>query len=255
MPTGAPDILYYQCGNHDSMYGILQIKTIESTTKINPDNDIIGVKNYSLRTFDISNGMKIKFKNTLVDSAYHDNEYYVEGVGDSITLTNASELITPESYATETTIPYDSAVYDSRPYAKAFYRPDDKDYITIKRDSRDRNAWSRYNRWFHRSVIEETARMSGYTPVLNEDDRAKRPIIEFDSGLELYNHGTVAKNSVTLFDTVTTDAFSTVVKQTGYIIDGLSLSDGMRVIFTADTDPLVKNKIYNVNLIKMFKKK
>ena len=87
-----------------------------------------------------------------------------------------------------------SVGYDSRPYAKAFYTPENKDYITIKRDSRDQNAWSRYNRWFHKSVIEETARIQGFTPNLDEDDRAKRPIIEFDSGLALYNHGTVAKN-------------------------------------------------------------
>ena len=59
----------------------------------------------------------------------------------------------------------------------------------------------------------------------------------------------MAKRSVTLFDTVTTDAFSSVVKQTGYIIDGLSLEDGMRVVFTADTDSTVKNKIYVVNFV------
>ena len=122
----------------------------------------------------------------------------------------------------------DEVGYDTRPYAKAFYTPDNKDYITIKRDSIDRNAWSRYNRWFHRSVIEATAEVSGFTPELNEDDRAKRPIIEFDSGLALFNHGTVAKKSVTLYDTVTTDAFSEVVQQTGYIIDGITLASGMR---------------------------
>ena len=82
-------------------------------------------------------------------------------------------------------------------------------------------------------MIEATADVSGFTPVLNEDDRAKRPIIEFDSGLALYNHGTVAKRSVTLFDTVTTDAFSEVVGQTGYIVDGLALAQGMRVVFSA----------------------
>ena len=26
--TGAPDTLYYQCGNHDAMYGILQIRDV-----------------------------------------------------------------------------------------------------------------------------------------------------------------------------------------------------------------------------------
>ena len=226
VPTsGAPDTLYYQCGNHDAMYGILQIRDITSTTAINVDDDIIGAKNYSLGTLDLSNGMKVKFKSSLVATEYQNKEYYVEGVGDAITLTDVEDLITPGSYATETTIQYDTVGYDSRPYAKAFYIPESLDYITIKRDSRDKNAWSRYNRWFHRSVIEETARIGGHTPVLDEGDRAKRPIIEFDSGLALYNHGTVAKRSVTLYDTVTTDAFSNVVKQTGYIIDGLALAN------------------------------
>ena len=69
VPTLAPDTLYYQCGMHDAMYGILQIRTIDSTKNINPANDIIGVKNYSLRTLDLSNGMKIIFKTSLVDTA------------------------------------------------------------------------------------------------------------------------------------------------------------------------------------------
>ena len=247
--TGAPDTLYYQCGNHSAMYGILQIRDITTTVKIDPEKEIIGTKNYSLRTLDLSNGMKIKFKNDKVPTEYQNKEYYVEGVGDAITLTDVEDLITPESYATETTTLYDTVAYDSRPYAKAFYRPETLDYITIKRDSRDQNAWSRYNRWFHRSVIEETARIGGFTATFDEDARAKRPIIEFDSGLALYNHGTVAKKSVTLYDTVTKDAFSNVVRQTGYIIDGITLADGMRVIFAADTDPTVKGKIYKVNFV------
>ena len=44
--TGAPDTLYYQCGNHDGMYGILHVRTITSTSQITPADDIIGVKNY-----------------------------------------------------------------------------------------------------------------------------------------------------------------------------------------------------------------
>ena len=172
VPTsGAPDTLYYQCGNHDAMYGILQIKTISSTTAINVEDDIVGAKNYSLRTMDLSNGMKIKFTNSLVASAYQDKEYYVEGVGEAITLTDVEDLITPGSYATESTILYDTVGYDSRPYAKAYYSPDTLDYITIKRDSIDQNAWSRYNRWFHRSVIEETARIGGFNATFDEDAR------------------------------------------------------------------------------------
>ena len=64
-------------------------------------------KNYSLRTLDLSNGMKIKFTSSLVATAYQNKEYYVEGVGDAITLTDVEDLITPASYATESTILYD----------------------------------------------------------------------------------------------------------------------------------------------------
>ena len=249
VPTNAPDTLYYQCGNHDAMYGSILIKDVETTDKIDPEKDIIGAMNYSVDTLDLSNGMKIKFDSTKVSSTYQNKEYYIEGIGDKITLTDVASLITPGSYSKEFTVGYDSFVFDQQPYSKSFYRPQDHDYITIKRDSRDKNAWSRYNRWFHKSIIEEVGRVNGYTAELKETDRAKSPIIEFDSGLQLYDHGTVAKNHITLIDTVQTDAFSNVVNQPGYIIDGLPLTDGMRVMFTADTDPTVKNKIYEVSFI------
>jgi hypothetical protein len=35
--TGGPDTLYYQCGNHDAMYGILQIRAVNTLAKIDPE--------------------------------------------------------------------------------------------------------------------------------------------------------------------------------------------------------------------------
>ena len=253
VPSDAPDSLFYQCGNHGAMHGVVKIKTATSTTKIEVAEDILGAVNYTMCTGTVlSNGMKIRFGSNVIDTEkYGDKSFYVEGVGSKITLTDVDDLITPETYATETTILYDSVGFDSRPYAKSFYRPDKHDYITIKRDSIDQNAWSRYNRWFHKSVIEATAKANGSEVSLQEDDRAKRPIIEFDSNLQLFNYGSVAKKSVALVDDVTTDVFSSMVNQTGYYVDGVEVTNGMRVLFTADTDKLVKNKIYEVQFVKV----
>ena len=243
VPTDAPKVLYYQCGNHANMHGVILIKDPSTIANVDPANDIVGMKNYKTSNIAFTNGLKISFGNNVAPECYDtyaNKEFYVEGVGANITLTDTDTLLTPESYATLSTIPYDENEYDSRPYAKAFYRPETKDYITIKRDSVDQNAWSRYNRWFHKSVIEATATANGDTADLDQSARALRPIIEFDSNLALYNSGKVSKKAVTLIDDVTTDAFSTIVNQEGYYVDGLQVRDGMRILFTADNDSLVK---------------
>ena len=79
---------------------------------------------------------------------------------------------------------------------------------------------------------------------LSENARAKRPIIEFGSGLNLYNHGTTGK-LVNVIDTSTTDALSDIQGQTGATLDGTELRNGDKIVFTQDPD--VRNKILTVS--------
>ena len=61
--------------------------------------------------------------------------------------------------------------------------------------------------------------------------------------------GTEAKTSVDTVDLTETDAFSNVEGQTSYSVNDYTFVDGSRVVFAADTDPNVRNKIYVVNFI------
>ena len=58
------------------------------------------------------------------------------------------------------------------------------DYMLMQRGSTDNNTWSRINFWHHKDrFIESGSSLPG------KEYRAKRPILEFDRDLELYNFG------------------------------------------------------------------
>ena len=123
------------------------------------------------------------------------------------------------------------------------------DYLVINRASLDKNPWSRRNRWFHKDVIAATSLYNNVPYVVDQDYRAKRPIIEFVSNLQLYDFGKTGLQPVDLIDTSTTEPFIQVEGAIGIYVDGINLVQGMRIIFAADQDPITRNKIWLVNFI------
>ena len=169
--------------------------------------------------------------------------------GNGIKLLPVTEFVTPETYTKSETIPYDSTSYDSTPFDANLNAPLVQDYITINRASQDRNAWSRSNRWFHVDVIRATAEYNNQDLVVDNNLRAKRPIIEFRANINLYNFGTQGKTPVNIVDFNLTDAFSQINGEISYATDGFALATGTRIIFAADTDPDVRNNIWQVQFI------
>ena len=250
VPYDAPDVLYYQSGSESNRHGSFRIYDITATSTINVVDSIIGAKEFtSANGIVFTNGLKVKFSGTVTPAKYATGYWYVEGVGDFIRLLSIQDLELPIINTKNPEVLFDVDAFDTVPYDDATSYPTEKDYITINRSSVDNNSWSRYNRWFHRSVIDYSNKINNQSSTFSEDARAKRPIIEFQRDLQLFNHGTIAKQSVDFVDTVTTDVFSTIEGKANYNIDGKDLFEGARVLFTADTDSLVAGKIYTVKFI------
>lgn len=234
--TSTLDRLYYQDGTDPNLFGVIQIVDAEGYT-INVDEDIIGKTAYpSPNGVTFTNGLKIRFDDSVVPASYQNNEYYVEGVGRSIKLVKASDLVTPEAYA-----------------ASGIAIPD---YITVNRDSIDSNAWSRSNRWFHVDVINAAAAYNKTVALPDQTLRAQRPIIEFEGHLQLFNTGRVAKAPVDLLVNggVITDAMNLVEgaligDAASITINGVTFASNYRVVFADDFDPSVRNSIYVVRVI------
>ena len=172
---------------------------------------------------------------TMNSIAVSNHEYYVSGVGVAIELLPVEDFVVPETYVTD---------YNDSTIA---IEPADLDYLTISRASQDLNAWTRSNRWFHVSVLNATAEYNNTSIVLDNNYRAKRPIIQFRPGIRLWNMGTQGKAPVDIIDFTETDALSNVEGSTGYTTDGYTLVEGSRVIFAADIDLSVRDKIYVVS--------
>ena len=252
VPLNAPERLYYVSETDVNTGGTLRIADIESNTSIDVVSDILGKKTYTTANgFSLMNGMKLEFGGTVTPKKYATNTWYVEGVGDKIVLIKDSDLVISQAYSADVEVLFDANDFDNLPYSTASSYAATKDYIVINRASSDKNAWSRNNRWFHKSVLEKTAELNGEVFDIDQSARAKRPVIEFIAGLKLFEFGTEAKTeNVNLVDTFTKDAFSTISGADGYSIDGVDVTDGMRILFTADTDLLVNNNIYKVKFIK-----
>jgi hypothetical protein len=226
--TANKDYLYYQDGSSSGFTG--QIKLVDNeTSTIDIANDIIGQVGYtSPNGVTFTNGLKVLFDANVVPAAYANTEFYVDGVGTYITLTPVSELVIVEPYG---------ANIDTTP-----------DYLTINRGSADRNAWSRSNRWFHIDVIDATAKYNNTTADYGPNIPARRPIIEFDAGLQLFNHGVQAKAHINYITFDATDAFNDVEGQTTAMVDGVTLVTGDRVVFANDYDTNILNKVYEVKI-------
>jgi hypothetical protein len=247
--TAALDILYYQDSANPLMNGEIRLIDPDQASTLYIEDIIDQPQFTSPNGIKFSNGLKVQFFGDVVPASYLQGEWYVEGVGTGIKLLAVTDFVNPEQYAGTRQVPFDSTPYDSTNYDIEANQPLLQDYITINRASPDLNAWSRYNRWFHRQVLEATGGYNNQPVLLDQQQRAKRPIIEFRSGLRLYDFGTKGKPPVTLIDFTTTDAFSNVNGATSFNIDGIFLAEGNRIIFAADQDPLVRNRTYRVEFI------
>ena len=226
--TAGLDTLYYQDQNNPDFFGTIKIVDNNSST-INVDAEILGQVGYtSPNGVKFTNGLKITFDSSVTPAAYANNSYYVEGVGTAIALADVSKLVVPEAYGT---------AIGTTP-----------DYITINRGSQDLNPWSRYNRWFHKDVILATANYNNSAANYGPNLVARRPIIEFEPNLQLFNFGDQVLSGVNLMSFDATDAFVHVEGQITATIDGATVTNGQTILFTNDYDTNVTNRVYQVQI-------
>jgi len=254
VPMNAPDILFYQSTTDINRVGRFIISNVDTNTKIDVEKEIIGKSSYlGSNNIELSNGMVIYFSGQISPEKYAnlDDKWIVEGVGKKITLTKFSDLIVSANLTGNSSeeILFDNGGFDTQPFDDATAYPSVKDYVTINKSSIDSNPWSRYNRWFHRNVLDYAHQFNGTSFEAAEISRAKRPIIEFQANLQLYNHGSVAKQTVDYVDDFTKDVFSVIEGSSGYLIDGEPIFEGARILVIADTDSLANNRIYEVHFI------
>jgi hypothetical protein len=170
-------------------------------------------------------------------------------IGNGIKLLPVTSFVTPETYTENLEVPYDTTPYDVGNFDGSLNQPLVPDYLTINRASPDLNAWTRSNRWFHIDVITASAEYNNTTPLLNNNFRARRPVLEFRAGTRLFNSGTQALAPVDIIDFTQTDALSNVNGSLGYSTNGIHLINGARVLFAADLDPEVRRTVYRVEFV------
>jgi hypothetical protein len=217
------DTLYYQDGTSSLKVGTIKLVDSNILNPLNID-DIIGQKTFtSPNGVVFTNGLKVMFSGDIIPSSYIGVEYYVEGVGTAIELIKVVALDNPEAFAGPLFLPWGIFPWDTQVWDSTTYSQVEPDYLTIARNSVNKNAWSRSNRWFHKDVITVAATYNNdptlITTYATAADKAKRPIIEFYPNLKLFNSGSLPAPAVDFIDFRTTNPNITVVNQPAYYPD------------------------------------
>jgi hypothetical protein len=261
--------------NYNQYYWVFQgPETVRLTAPatlqaFNVEREIVGQQTYTTDqerllspttwndTVSFSNGMRIQFIGNIKPAEYRGQEFYVEGVGtkEGIKLLPVDNFVIPEIYNFPVTVKREPIPWDIYPWDTTLWDGSrlvpgsDIDYVTINRASQDLNAWTRSNRWFHIDVLTYSAEINGMMPVVDDNFRGKRPILEFRPDLKLIRFGTQGLQPISLIDYSVTNAFQQVAGQTSFSIDGIQLFAGMKVIFAADENPAVARQVYLVEQI------
>jgi hypothetical protein len=258
--TAPMSVLYYQDGTNATMKGKIIIVD-KPGTAIDVNTDIIGKKSYtSFAGLALSNGMKVQFDSTITPSSYYGKSYIVEGVGSSIKLVDFSKLPPLESTAPESTVPFDTIAFDMSRFDEPVQGIIEPEYIVMNRASQDSNAWSRTNRWFHEDTLAKIAEYNGTQISDITKSRAKRPIIEFEADLQLFNHGRVLLDIINRADAeiVTLDAPSTWVSITDAFaqinnktvsepaIRRMNYLENQLTIFPNELDLAIRRNVYRI---------
>jgi hypothetical protein len=251
--------------NYHWIVGEIPLCVIEPTSSnpIDIDN-IVYLNSYTTpilengKTLTFVNGMRIKFIGSNVSSSsgnYNaDSVYIVEGVG-----TGAIKLIeqfdqngknvfprsvpyTPNVYTDGWDIEdFDTIEYDDSNFVNIL-----KEYVVIDRTSIDKNPWARINKWSSIYAIRETADYNGVAigSIINEKTSARRPIIQFNPNIELFNNGTLLKVIIDHhIDGIGTDQ---IIGEEIYFNNGYYLEDGDYLLITDfETDNTIN--IYEVS--------
>lgn len=106
------------------------------------------------------------------------------------------------------------------------------DYLVQARGATNQNIWSRVNFWFHRDNFTDAG-----DSIPSSEFRAKRPILEFDHRMELYNHG---KRSLGFVNALASGLSLREVQrsQPGFLIDSVPADNATFVFPQGDAETI-----------------
>ena len=209
---------------------------------------------------EFTSGMRVTFPNSI---SYADT-YTIYGVGSEIKL--IPDKIQVLAAATYSALPWDDTAtvtglilendkWDTSEWDVVESETTSSDYITMSIDSISENLWSRSNKWYHIDAIEQTLKYNG-NEFPTTATRAKRPIIEFNGDIELFNHGTHFYTDITHFYDEVDSLYSDIVGLPISVAQDMAtysdIQEGHTVVFSRDESIVsgiqVKEMVWTIGL-------